>query len=152
MARLQGDIDRMVEALGLLRRALPEFERRNRLAAGADGYPGSSMGGGGSGGIGRPTERAALTRPPADPVRTWTREAVEALESAARSIATAESRRRLVLDSGGLSGQAEPDRACENPSCGTLTREPLRDGRCPACYQWRRRNGGAERSGRRVSA
>jgi hypothetical protein len=152
VTRLQSDIDRMVETLLAVRQALPELERRNRYAAGADGYPASSMGSSGHATFGRPTERAALSRPPVDPVRIWTRDALGALERAGRCIATVESCRRLVLDSGGLSIEAvDSPRVCGNPSCRALTAEPLRDSRCPACYQWRRRNG-SERQGRRMSA
>lgn len=131
-------IDRMVDSLQSMRRALPELERRTRFQAGGDGYPALSMGGGGgAGGIGRPTERAALTRPVSDPVRKWTRDALEQLQAAARAIEVADGRRRLVLGSGPA---PEPDRCvvCDEPENPAA---PLRNDRCPKDYQYRRRHG-----------
>lgn len=136
-------IDQMIEALTAIRRALPELERRNRFAAGGDGFPGSSSGGfGGSGEVSRPTERAALAKRPVDPVRGWTKDVFARLNDAAGAIAIADSRRQLIFEQYGPVD--EPER-CENCS-GAATR--LRDGRCDACYTFRRRNGVE----RRVSA
>lgn len=143
-------IDEMIESLRELQAALPELERRNRFQAAGDGFSGSSGGvSGGGGGISNPTERAALQRAPADPVRQWTNEALTQLSNAREAIMVADNRRRLVFSVVGA--DLEPE-ACQNPACGDVTAAPLRDGRCPACYQFRRRNG-AERSPRRkVSA
>lgn len=130
-------IDRMVEALTALRRTLPELERRTRYAAGGDGYPGSTGGGASAGTISKPTERAALGRKPDDPVRRWSRTLVAQLDAAAAAIHEADNLRRLVF----TTGPAEAVDSCVVCHEPEQAGAPLRDGRCPADYQYRRRNG-----------
>lgn len=128
------DIDRMIDSLTALRRALPELERRNRHEVGGDGYPSGGVGGASGGGISKPTERAALSRRPADPVRRWSREILTELDRAAVAISAADGRRRLAF------AGIDADRCivCNEPE---QPGAPLRDDRCPKDYQYRRRNG-----------
>lgn len=133
----------MLRSLQEIRRALPELERRNRYAAGGDGFSiGSSSVGiastGGSAGIAAPTERAALTRKPLDPVRDWSKEMLFQLETASKAIERADNKRRIIFDGDGPPVDFDAVNACD--ICGKQSDE-LKTGRCPADYQFRRRNG-----------
>lgn len=112
------------------------------------GYPASSLGGGGRGGIGDPVGNLAVSDKESDPVRqAWQRAeqqlevAVNALRLAANEIAA-----NKAIDPDTLpTGRESTAPICANQHCDEVAlwsdRTTPKAGRCQRCYQHRYRHG-----------
>ena len=135
--RLQAECDDVIEAMTRLRADLPELMRRSEHEA-RDGYPASSIGGGsGSTAINRPTENAALAPPLPDPIRSHVKRVVALLGQTSRNATSLNGLRIIVLDV----GEAQPRSIETCGNCRDIESRRLRDERCWACFEYRRRTG-----------
>lgn len=134
MQRLQAECDDVIRAYSRLRADLPELLRRSEHAV-RDGYPTTSLGAsGGANAVNRPTESTALAGKVPDPVRSGVKRMLALLSESTRDATSLETLRESIMGSGGVQTQLE---TCD--TCGDAERRRLRDHRCWACFEYKRR-------------
>ena len=131
--RAMDNCDLIIEAMQQTKAALPELMRRNRHQV-RDGYPTTSFPSGGGGGLkASSVETTALSKPVPDPVGKAIRDLLAVLDVMTKEAINIENRRRVALHN--------PTPAY-TPCMNCARSMPISgDGRCDACYRYKRRNG-----------
>lgn len=137
----------MVNDLEALAKSGPELIARARYGL-RDGYPTSSMGGGGGKGVSDPVGQLVVADKGNDPIRQSAKEMKAALERARRDLSCAVNAMKAaqpISQDKTIPTRESQASVCVNPYCGELAlwkdRTTPKAGRCPACYEYRRRTG-----------
>lgn len=107
-----------------------------------DGYPAQSMGGSGGKGVHDPVGELVVSPAMVDPVRNSVTRMLKALEQALANAKDAEGALHIALHQ-----EPQPDKIVRDSSisdcvnCGEQALPRPKAGRCPSCYEFRRRTG-----------